>query len=179
MTEDINKYVKETLKLRDLLPVFIEFDRASQLKTIQLYPSVIAILKSVVKPEHIDKVEEFDIETTTAIVEHFKQKIPLDKIIKLLHNEKVDANPDIVAQYAKEKIKIKDMQVIFDYFDKQIQTNTPNLYSTITAMVRAVLREDIGLNPEDLEINDAFELVAYAMTKIDINRIQTLLLFLT
>jgi hypothetical protein len=177
MTEDISQYVKQTLKLHDLIPVFIEFDRASQLKTIQLYPSVIAILKSVVKPEHVDKIEEFDIELTTSIVEYFKQKIPLDKIILLLRNEKVDANPDVVAKYAKEKIKIKDMKVIFDHFDKQMQTNTLSLYSSVTAMVKAVLRDDI--NPEDLDVNDAFELVAYAMTKIDVNRLQTLLLFLT
>jgi len=179
MTNDINQYVKQEIKLRDLLPVFIELDRASQLKAVQLYPSVIAILKSVVKPEYINAVEDFDIDLTTAIIEYFKQKIPIDKIMLLLRNEKVDANPEVIAKYGKDKIKIRDMKVIFEHLDKQMQTNTPNLYLSVTALIKAVLREDIELSPEDLEINDAFELVAYAISKIDINRLQNLFSFLT
>jgi hypothetical protein len=179
MTSNINvdQYVKQTITVNDLLPIFIELDRASQLKAVQIYPSVIAILKSIVKPEYINNIEEFDIDLTTAIIEQFKQKVPLQKILKILNNEIIDANPDVVVKYAKEKIKIKDLRAVFEQLDKQMQTNTASLYVTVTAMLKAVLKD--GLNPEELEINDAVELFAYAMTKIDFNRIQQLFSFLT
>jgi hypothetical protein len=176
-TTDVTQYVKSTITIQDLIPIFIELDRASQLKVVQLYPSVIAILKSVVKTEYINEVEDLDVETVTAIVEYFKQKIPLTKIMKILNGETVDVDQTVVAKYCKDKIKIRDLRVIFEQFDKQMQTNTTNLYMTVIALLKVVLRDDF--KPEEIEINDAVELIAYAMTKIDLNRIQSLFNFLT
>jgi hypothetical protein len=107
------------------------------------------------------------------------QKIPFKKIIQILNGEKVEINQDVINQYCKDKIKVKDLKIFLEQLDRQMQTNVTNLYMTITAILKTVLREDTNVNPESLDVNTAVEILAYAMQKIEFNKIQQLFSFLT
>jgi hypothetical protein len=179
MTIDINEYVKPVITVGDLLPILTELDKSMQMKAIQSYPSLIAMLKTVLKPEYIDKCDELDIEMVTEIVNYGNQKIPFKKIVQILNGEKVDINPDIINQYCKERIKVKDLKLFLEQLDKQMQTNITNLYLTIVAILKTVLREDVNVTPENLDVNIAVDVLAYAMQKIEFNKIQQLFSFLT
>jgi len=115
----------------------------------------------------------------TAIINYANQKIPFKKIIQILNGEKVEINNDIINRYCKEKIKIKDLKLFLEQLDKQVQTNTTNLYMTIISMLKVILREDINVTPETLDINIAVDILAYAMQKVEFNKIQQLFGFLT
>jgi hypothetical protein len=107
------------------------------------------------------------------------QKIPFKKIVQVLNGEQVDINQDTVNRFCKDKIRVKDLKVFLEQLDKQMQTNITNLYLTVIAMLKIALREDINVAPEDLDVNDAVEILAYAMQKIQFNKIQQLFGFLT
>jgi DNA-binding protein len=176
---DISQYVKPVITVRDLLPILTELDKSMQLKAVQSYPSLIAMLKTVLKHEYIEKCDELDIELVTEIMNYANQKIPFKKIVQVLNGEQVDINQDTVNRFCKDKIKIKDLKVFLEQLDKQMQTNITNLYLTVIAMLKIALREDINVAPEDLDVNDAVEILAYAMQKIQFNKIQQLFGFLT
>jgi hypothetical protein len=179
MTYDISKYVKPVITVGDLLPILTELDKSLQMKAMQSYPSLIAMLKTVLKPEYINQCEEFDVELVTQIVNYANEKIPFKKIVQILNGENIEINNDIINQYCKDKVKVKDLKVILDQLDKQTQTNVTSLYMTITAILKTVLRDDVNVSPENLEINVAAEILAYAMQKINFNKIQQLFGFLT
>jgi hypothetical protein len=179
MTVDISEYVKPVITVGDLIPILTELDKSMQMKTIQSYPSLIAMLKTVVKPEYVDKCDEFDIEIVTEIMNYGNQKIPFKKIIQILNGEKVEINQDVINKYCKDKIKVKDLKIFLEQLDRQMQTNVTNLYMTITAILKTVLREDANITPESLDVNTAVEILAYAMQKIEFNKIQQLFSFLT
>jgi hypothetical protein len=179
MTTDINQYVKPTITIGDLLPILTEIDRTMQLKTIQSYPSLVAMLKTVLKPEYVEKCDDLDVELVVEIMNYANQKIPFKKIVQILNGEQVEINQDVINRYCKEKIKVRDLKLFMEQLDKQMQMNTTNLYITVIAMLKSVLREDINITPESLEIKDAVEILAYAMQKIEFNKIQKLFGFLT
>jgi len=179
MTIDVSEYVKSTITVGDLLPIFTELDKSMQMKAIQSYPSLIAMLKTVLKPEYVDKCDELDVELVTEIMNYGNQKIPFKKIVQILNGEKVDINQNVVNQYCKEKIKVRDLKLFLDQLDKQMQTNVTNLYMTVIAILKTVLREDINVTPESLDINVAVDVLAFAMQKIEFNKLQQLFSFLT
>jgi hypothetical protein len=179
MTMDINQYVKPIITVSDLLPIFTELDRTMQLKTVQSYPSLIAMLKTVLKPEYVEKCDDLDVELVTEIMNHANQKIPFKKIVQILNGEQTEINQDVINQYCKEKIKVRDLKLFMEQLDRQMQTNITNLYVTVIAMLKCVLREDVKITPEELDINVAVDLLAYAMQKIELNKIQKLFGFLT
>jgi hypothetical protein len=179
MASDITQYVKSTITVNDLLPIFVELDKSMQMKAIQSYPSLIAMLKTVVKPEYVTQCDDFDVELVTAIINYANQKIPFKKIIQILNGEKVEINNDIVNQYCKEKVKVKDLKLFLEQLDRQMQTNSTNLYMTIISMLKVILREDVNITPETLDVSIAVDVLAYAMQKVELNKIQQLFGFLT
>jgi hypothetical protein len=179
MTVDITQYVKPTICVGDLIPIFTELDRSMQLKTIQSYPSLIAILKTVLKPEYVQQCDDLDIELVTEIMHYANQKIPMKKIIQVLNGDKVEVNDDVIKKYCKDVIKIKDLKLFMEQLDKHTQTNITNLYQTVIALLKTVLREDANVTPETLDVNDAVDILAYAMQRIQFNKIQQIFGFLT
>jgi hypothetical protein len=179
MTTDISEYVKPVITIGDLLPILTELDKSMQMKMMQSYPSLIAMLKTVLKPEYVNKCDDFDVELVTEIMNYGNQKIPFKKIVQILNGDKVDIDQNVVKQFCKDKIKVKDLKILLEQLDKQLQTNTTNLYMTIIAMLKTVLRDDINTAPESLDINVGIDILAYAMQKIEFNKIQQLFNFLT
>jgi hypothetical protein len=178
-TTDITQYVKPIITVSDLLPIFTELDKSMQIKTLQSYPSLIALLKTVLRPEYIEKCDELDVELITEIMNHANKKIPFKKIIQVLNGEDVEINQNIINQLCKDKIKVRDLKIFLEQLDRQTTTNTTNLYLTVIALLKVVLRDDINVTPENLNVEYAVDVLAYAMEKVQFNKIQNLFGFLT
>jgi hypothetical protein len=50
---------------------------------------------------------------------------------------------------------------------------------TIISMLKVILREDANVTPETLDVSIAVDVLAYAMQKVELNKIQQLFGFLT